>query len=281
VTVDNPNEGEFNDLLTLRVNQTTEVNGVPFAQNTSTVDSLPAGEGTFTITAPADNDAVPRWWSRHVNNGERSTVTTTATGTADIAVTTLPVSLPDRQNTQTTNIIGQVETEERVTTEGGEHVLTITEVDAEWGVSDPQSAPLIVTTEIRNENTFSSVTIEGIDYVVNLNSVTVADNSSENSYTIAPGATRRVSYVIYLDNQKMDEWWPTHIRNDEVTRMSSNTTATIQTPEGTERVSFDILGNGTTIETDFLGGSEDGSSGSTGTSSTNALAPPAAAAEGS
>jgi LEA14-like dessication related protein len=116
---------------------------------------------------------------------------------------------------------------------------------------------------------------------VNLNSVTVADNSSENSHTIAPGATRRVSYVIYLDNQKMDEWWPTHIRNDEVTRMSSNTTATIQTPEGTKRVSFDILGNDTTIETDFLGGGDDGSSGSTGTSSTNALAPPTAAAEGS
>jgi LEA14-like dessication related protein len=283
VTVDNPNEGEFNDLLSLRVNQTTEVNDVLFAQNTSTVESLPAGEGTFTISALANNDAVPRWWSRHINNGERSTVTTTATGTADIAVTTLPVGLPDRQNTQTTDVIGQIETEEpqRVTTESGEHVLTITEVDAEWGVSDPQSAPLIVTTEIRNENTFSSVTIEGIDYVVNLNSVTVADNSSENSYTIAPGATRRVSYVIYLDNQKMDEWWPTHIRNDEVTRMSSNTTATIQTPEGTERAAFDILGNDTTIETDFLGGSDDGSSGSTDTSSTNALAPPAAAAEGS
>ncbi|PSP99446.1 hypothetical protein BRC89_04685 [Halobacteriales archaeon QS_4_70_19] len=272
VDVTNPNEGDYNDLLTLRVNRTTTVNGVTFAEGTSAVEDLPAGNGSFTVSADADNDAVPRWWSRHVENGEESTVRTTATGTADIAVTSLPVSLPDREATETTDITGQLRSaeDERVTTEDGRHVLTITDVVAEWQDATPQRAKLRVSTEIRNENTFQSITIERLDYVVGLNSVQVADNASTTSHTIPPGATRRVSYVIYLDNQKMDEWWPTHVRNDEVTVMSADTTATVDTPQGTERVSFDLFGNDTTIETDLLG-SESGSGSADGT---NSLAPP-------
>lgn len=278
VAVTNPNEGEFNDLLSLRVDQTTTVNGVPFAQDTSTVEQLPAGNSTFTINALANNDAVPRWWSRHINNGERSTVVTTASGTADIAVTTLPVSLPDRRNTETTDIAEQVSSEENraVTTESGRQVLTILDTDAAWGESTPQRAPLHVTVQVRNDNALSSITIERLDYVVNLNDVTIADNSSSRSYTIGPGQTRDITYTVYLNNQRMDEWWPTHVRNDEVTRMTTNTTVVVDTPEGTERVSFDILGNGTTIETDFLG-SKGADAGSTDGSAS--LEPPAARAD--
>jgi LEA14-like dessication related protein len=278
VETNNPNDGAYADLLTLRVDRATTVNGVTFAENSTAVDGLPPGNGSFTLSADADNDAVPRWWSRHVNNGERSTVRTNATGEADIGVTALDLDLPDEERTESTDIIGQVETEEaqRVTTEDGRHVLTITEVEAEWGESTPERAPLLVTAEIRNENAFESVTIERVDYVVNLNSVTVADNSSTEAKTIAPGRTRRITYAIYLDNQRMDEWWPTHIRNDEVTRMTTNTTAVVDTPRNTERVGFDLLGNDTTIETDFLGTKSEGSADG---ESTNALAPPPAAAE--
>jgi LEA14-like dessication related protein len=280
VDVSNPNEGEFNDLLSLRVDQTTRVNDVVFARNRSTVERLPAGNGSFTLSAFALNDAVPKWWSRHINNGERSTVTTNTTGVADIAVTSLPVALPDQRSTQTTDILSQIESDEsqRVTADDRRHVLTIQQVDAEWGESTPERAPLRVTAEITNENTLSSVTIERLDYVVNLNSVTIAANSSTESHTIPPGATRSVTYTIYLDNQKMDEWWPTHIRNDELTRMTTTTTATVDTPQGTETVAFDLFGEGTTIETDFLGSSTDDEGGAG--SSTNALAPPAAAGSG-
>lgn len=278
VGTSNPNDGAYDDLLTLQVDRTTTVNGVTFAENSTTVDGLPPGNGSFTLSADADNDAVPEWWSRHINSGERSTVRTNATGVADVAVTALDLDLPDEERTQSTDVLGQIETEEdrRVTTEDGRHVLTITQVEAEWGESTPERAPLLVTTEIRNENTLESVTIERVDYVVNLNSVTVADDSNTDARTIAPGQTRQVTYTIYLDNQRMDEWWPTHIRNDEVTRMTADTTAVVDTPRGTESVPFDLLGNDTTIETDFLGTESDGT---TDTEGTNALAPPVAAAE--
>lgn len=277
VDVRNPNEGEFNDLLSLRVNQTTAVNGVTFARDTSTVEELPAGNSSFTINALADNDAVPRWWSRHINNGERSTVATTATGTADIAVTTLPVDLPDRRTTEETDILGDIESEENrpVTTDDGQRVLTILDTQAEWGESTPERAPLLVTAQVRNEQ-ISPITIERLDYVVDLNSVTIADNSTAESYTLGPGATRDITFRIYLDNGRMDEWWPTHIRNDEVTRMTTNTTAVVDTPDGTRRATFDIFGNGTTIETDFLGSNGDAGDGS-GTDGSASLAPPPAA----
>ncbi|WP_276260847.1 LEA type 2 family protein [Haloglomus litoreum] len=278
VDVRNPNEGEFNDLLSLRVNQTTTVNDVPFARDTSTVEELPAGNSSFTISALADNDAVPRWWSRHINNGERSTVVTAASGTADIAVTTLPVDLPDRRTTQETDILASIESEENraVRTEGGQRVLTILDTQAEWGESTPERAPLLVTAQVRNEQV-APITIERLDYVVDLNSVTIADNSTARSYNLGPGATRDITFRIYLDNQKMDEWWPTHVRNDEVTRMTTNTTAVVDTPDGTRRATFDIFGNGTTIETDFLGTKGDADDGS-GTDGSASLAPPPTAA---
>jgi LEA14-like dessication related protein len=272
VDLTNPNGPATNDLLSLAVDRTTTVNGVRFAENSSTVERLPRGDGSFTVTADADNDAVPRWWSRHINNGERSTVRTNATGTADIAVTRLPVSLPDRQTVSETDIVGQVATtnDSRVTTRDGRHVATIAEVDAEWGVSDRQSAPMVVTVAVRNENALSSITIERLDYVVDLNGVTVADDASIRSYTIAPGATRRISYVVSIDNQRMDEWWPTHVRNDEVTRMTSNTSVVVDTPRGEDRANVDIFGDGATIETDLLGSEAPATDGAS-------LAPPGAA----
>jgi LEA14-like dessication related protein len=254
VAVSNPNEGSYNDLLSLGVEQTTEVNNVTFARNETTVEQLPTGNGSFGFSSYADSDAVPQWWSRHINNGERSTVVTTADGTADIGITTLPVDLPDRRTTQETSVIEELNSDENEPVEAdGRTVLTITETRAEWGRSTPERAPLEVTVTARNENTLSEVTVSRLEYVVDINDVRLADNASTRSYTIPPGATRELTYTLYLDNQQMDEWWPTHVRNDERSVLTTNTTAVIETRRGTERATFDIFGNGTVIETDFLG----------------------------
>lgn len=251
-TVHNPNSGAFGDVLELRVNETTTINGVKVTDGTGTLDGLEPGNNTLTVTGTMDHDTVPRWWARHVNNGERSTVETTTTGTVDIGVTTLDVNPPDRTNTQETDVLRNLDSDEdQEIQRDGRTIATIRQTRAEWGEATPERAPVTVDVTIENEQ-LSTMTIRDIDYLVQLNDVTLADDRIDESYTIAPLSTETIELTLVLNNSKMAAWWPTHVRNGERSTLHTETEATVEVGGRSERVTFDALGGNTTVRTDLL-----------------------------
>jgi LEA14-like dessication related protein len=261
VSIDNPNGEAYTDLLTLTVDQRTRIGEVVVAENTSRVDELPTGVGNVTVTAPKQHSTVPRWWASHVNNGERSRVRTTVTGVADVGLTTLPVALPDRNGTVETDVAAQLSSDEPSAVEqDGRTVATVVETDAEWASATPERGEITMRVTVRNEQTLSSLNIRDVNYTVALNEVRLADRRElDRTFEIPPGTTRTLEFTVVLDHTKMAEWWPTHVRNGERSRLDTRAHATVEAGGRSERVAFDFLGSNEVIETDVL--ADDGESG--------------------
>lgn len=245
----NDNDEEFSDLLTLDIQQQTTLAGLTVASGTEHVDQLPQGEGQIEVTTTKDHSVVPEWWAAHLNNGEVSETRTETTGEADVAVTTLPLDLEDRQSTIETGLLADLN-DDSTQREGP---LRIHSTEAVWDDPTPEEGPIVVTADIENTSPLSSVTIRDVDYVVDINGIELADARAPEEHTLTPGERREVQFTIVLDNSKMEDWWPTHVRNDEGSEIGRDVTATIETDGEEERRDLEFLSETVEVETDLLG----------------------------
>lgn len=256
VPVSNPNdEGPLNSLLSVTLDQSTSINGIEVAAGSTTVASIPPGNSTVSMTSEMDNSLVPEWWSAHINNGEHSTVETVQSGTVDLGFTKFTLDEERRTNTIETSTLDPLNTtEDRAihSPSSNQKLLVVKQTTAEWGQSTPQEAPIEVTAVFHNDQAVP-VTIDSISYVMRMNSVKVADDEAVLGTTIQPGETKTVTFTIMVDNQKMDEWWVTHVNNNEVTTTKFSIVATMTAGGETEEVPFGFLSDDQQIETDVLG----------------------------
>ncbi|PSQ10687.1 hypothetical protein BRC93_08605 [Halobacteriales archaeon QS_5_70_15] len=251
VGVRNPGSA-YADLVELELREGTSINGV-VVSNGSTTAELPSGNGTLALVSRQDNDAVPRWWSRHIDNGERSTVVTETRGTAEVGVTTLPLSLPDRERSVSTDVLSEVESDEpSAVSVGGRDVATVPGTTAEWGDSTPERAPIEMTVTVTNERSVPMM-LRDVNYTVALNGVRLADERElDRTFEIPPKTTRTLEFTLYLNNSRTAAWWPTHVRNGERSELTTEAYGTVEVFGASERVELDFLGTNATVETDLL-----------------------------
>jgi LEA14-like dessication related protein len=252
VTVVNPNSGPVADLLRLSVGETVTIEGVTVADDRTAVGTLDPGPNDVSHVVRMDNAAVPRWWARHVNSGERSTVVASPTATADVGFTKFDVRLQSRESTFETDLLGGLgSTNPQPLTIEGQEVGTVLETRAEWGEATVERTPVEVS--VRVENTAPvPITISDLGYDVRMNDVVVGNGTSSGSVQVPAGATRTLTYTLVLDSQSMDEWWVTHVRNGERTVVSYDAAVTVSVRDRSERVPVAALSTNQTVETDVL-----------------------------
>jgi len=252
VTVFNSNGPVVNDFVRFRMASQTTINGVDFGSGERTEDRLAQGTSVVNYTSVLDNARVPEWWARHLNGGETSTVRTTTTTAVDAGFTTLAVPTEDRTSNFTTNLLADLNTDEpQPITADGQTYLVAERTEAAWGEATAQTAPLSAESTVRNERAFP-ITVQRIDYTVSINDVTLADGSQQDGTTILPGETETIALSMALDNSKMDQWWVTHVRNDESSLLDVDATATISAAGQTRTVPLEMFSKNQTIETDVL-----------------------------
>lgn len=253
LTVENPNDAEFGDLISLTVRQSSSIHGVPVADGGTTTSGLNAGTNTLSLTSEFRHSTVPVWWAHHLNAGEESTVNTRTNATVDVGVTTLNASVPDRQQTLTTDLLaGFNDTSDRAIEQNGRRVATIHETSATWGHATEHHAPIDAQVTIENERS-RAIEIRDITYTVTLNGVALADNRTvDEEYDIPPLATKTIEPTFVLNNTKMEEWWPTHVRNGETSQLRTEVYATVDTPLGSQRIELESFGQNRTVTTELF-----------------------------
>ncbi|ELZ22306.1 membrane protein NosY precursor [Halosimplex carlsbadense 2-9-1] len=251
--IDNPNDDErLNELLALDTAQRTAINDITVARGGHRTEGLDAGRSAFAFVSEMNNSKVPAWWARHLDAGERSTITTTPSVRADLGFTTFDVAVPNRTSEVRTDLLVGMGGESETVAVSGEPALVVNSEAAEWGDATPETAPILVNATLANERA-APVDVTAIDYRVALNDVVLADRTVPETYRVAPGESRSVGFEMALDNGRMDEWWVTHVRNGESTNVSVAVTATVETPRGTETVELDSLSRNGTMTTDVFG----------------------------
>jgi LEA14-like dessication related protein len=176
-----------------------------------------------------------------------------AGGLGEVVPRPFEFDLPNQREPVTTAVL------EPINNDGPETVqlihephLVIENQTAEWGQPTSNRTPIDVATSI--DNRFSSgATIENYTYRLSMNEVIVGNGTLGETHQIPPGTTRTVDIRLHMRNPKMNQWWVSHLRNDESSVITIEISAIVSVDGTTERVPIQFPNQTTMIETAILG----------------------------
>ncbi len=258
LVVDNPNPIGV-QLGDTTINYTVRMNEVPMAVGGRTGLDIETGNSTVPFTTRMDNGQIPAWWVTHVNNDERTVVTINATVRTSI-LGRHQYDLTQEREIET-DIIGNFNSNETRPVESdspppvfSNPVLYVNRTGAEWGEATEQATPIDMEFVMYNPQT-TPFTVTELGYEITMNGVKVGEGRTDDIAAIPPGATETVRTRARIINPNLDDWWVTHLRNDQVTTLRIEFYATVSAdalPRDV-RIPLDRLGYEETIETDIFG----------------------------
>ncbi len=227
------------------------LNDVRVARGHEAGVAIPPGNTTIETTATFDNTEIPAWWVTHVNRNESSTMRTTA----DVGLAGLPVgpTLTVRRTEVETDFLGALKRDEpaRLALNDTE-ILRVGNQSGRWGEADAERTPLVVSNELENVHE-RPVEIAGTVYEIRMNDVVVGAGETTEGITLAPGESATYDIEAAIDTQRMQQWWVSHLRNDETTDLRVEVFAVAEVDGERERLPLTVYERRAVFETDFLG----------------------------
>jgi LEA14-like dessication related protein len=215
------------------------------------------------------NSKIPPWWVSHIRNDEVTNVTIDA----QIQTSILGNRQFDLQQNQQveTDIIGQFNSEETRPVDGPSNplysnpVLYINETEAQWGSVSQQETPIDMAFTVYNPQS-KPYAITEVGYEVTMNGIGVGEGATDRTYVIPGRASETIQTTPIIKNPRLDDWWVSHLQNDQVTQLRIDFYAKVELPTGQQiRVPLDALTYERTIETDIFGNKDEGGASTSGT----------------
>jgi LEA14-like dessication related protein len=262
LTVYNPNPIGIR-LGGVGVNYTVAMNGIEMATGEKNGVGIGTGNSTVSLTTLLQNDRIPEWWASHVNGGERTALTVDAT----VSSSTLGQSAgfsPVNRSIET-DILGQFNSTEDQPVNANvplvdDPILVIEERRASWGEATTETTPIDMEFRVFNPKQ-QPVVVSNIGYNITMNGIDVGSGETEEAVSIPPEAAEEVGLPTAMRTQALDEWWVSHLQNNQVTQLTIDFYVEVSPPGSGEtiRVPLDDATYTKTIETDFFGSKAGGS----------------------
>jgi len=243
------------------VNYTVAMNDIRMAGGDKRGVGIGTGNSTVNLTTHLRNERIPAWWASHVRGGERTDLTVSATvqpGFVGRSATFQPAA-----ETIETDLLGQFNsTADRPVNAGialvDDPVLVVQRTNASWGNVTDAETPIDLEFEVYNPKA-APVAVSNVGYDISMNGVQVGEGELAETESIPPKTARVVETPTVIDNDRLDEWWVTHVRNDQTTELRIDFYAEVELPgiSETVRVPLDELTYTQTIETDMFGNKGD------------------------
>ncbi|TKX42122.1 MULTISPECIES: LEA type 2 family protein [unclassified Halorubrum] len=240
------------------VNYTVSMNDVEMARGGREGIGVASGNSSIAFETALANDAIPPWWTSHVRNGERTTVAIDATVTSDLLGRSADLT---RTREIETDLIGAFASEETRPLNADaplvdDPVLYVNETRGRWGTVSEAETPIEMEFDVYNPNLEPYVVTE-IGYDVTMNGVAMGSGSTEEEYVIPSHGSETVELTAALRNERLDEWWVTHldesVNGHQVSDLRIEFYAVVELPTGEEfTVPLDALTYEETIETDIF-----------------------------
>ncbi|OYR64735.1 hypothetical protein DJ71_22695, partial [Halorubrum sp. E3] len=135
-------------------------------------------------------------------------------------------------------------------------VLYVNETRGRWGTVSGEETPIEMEFDAYNPNLEPYVVTE-IGYDVTMNGVAMGSGSTEEEYVIPSYGSETVELSAALRNERLDEWWVTHLNESvnghQVSDLRIEFYAVVELPSGEElTVPLDALTYEETVETDIF-----------------------------
>lgn len=220
LTVRNPNPIGIS-IEAVDISHTLFMNGIRMGSGEREQLRLPQGNSTVEVVTGVRNDRIPEWWVSHVRRGERTNVTVDAR----VSQRTLDRSLSRTVATRSieTDIVSAFETNRTRPINASvpyvsNPILYVNRTDARWSNVSENRTVVTANLTVTNPKSFA-VPLDNVTYNVSMNGVQTGSGSTRNLTAIPADSTRNVTARLVIDNSKLDEWWVTHVRNDQRTRV--------------------------------------------------------------
>lgn len=261
------------------VTYTVMMNDVAMASGNKDGLAVESGNSTLEFNTTMRNDRIPPWWASHINNGEVTNVTIDArVQTSVLGNQTFDI---EQERQVETDLIGQFNSDETRPVNGPSSptydnpVLYINETSGAWGNVTEAETPIEMAFVVYNPQLEPYVITE-VGYEITMNNVTVGEGITDEPYVIEGGTTETIRTTTVIDNSQLDDWWVTHLQNDQVTQLRIDFYARLELPTGdTVRLPLNELTYQKELETDIFGtkdesgGSASGDDGATATRTEN------------
>jgi len=278
LVVDNPNPVGVR-LGGTTVDYTVNMNDVALATGEKSGIALGTGETTLPFTTSVRNERIPDWWVSHVGGDEREHTEVTVDATVRSSLLGGRSVEIAQQESIDTDIIGQFRSNESRPVNASsplvsDPVLVVRRTGAQWGTVTDAETPIRMWMDVYNPKPVPYVVTE-IGYNITMNGVAVGNGTTDESYVIPGESEERVRMRTVVDNDRLDEWWVTHLRRNQVTDLRIDFFARVELPSGqVVRVPLDALTYERTIETDIFGNKNESSAPTAGSGGGDATTSP-------
>ena len=237
---------------------TVEMNGIEMARGEKAGVSIPKGNSSLHFSTAMDNGKIPAWWTSHLRNGEHTDLAVNANVHSSLVGASF--AAPKVERSIDTDVIGEFNSSERRPINVNrpfveDPVAYIEQTNATWGEISTERTPIELRFTVSNPKSVP-ITVSEVGYDLTMNDVAMGEGATERTYVIPPGGTRTIETTVILRNERLDEWWATHLRNDQVTDLRIDFYARIDLSAvggGSVRVPLNDLTYTKEIETDLFG----------------------------
>lgn len=257
LVVDNPMVLRLGDAVA-DVNYTVSLNGVVVATERERRVRLSGPRDVVNVSTWLDNDDIQEWWVTHVNRNQSTTVRVDPTVALQYGGVALPAGRLTRTRTVNTGLLEPLRIERNRRLEAfGRTVLIVNGTDARLRHATIDRTPIHASATLTNPLSVP-VPVTRVNYTIRMNGVVVGNGTAARGTVIPPGATRTLEARAAIDNAKLDEWWVTHLRNDETTRLSVEFDATVGFGGVERRLPLEFITYNRTVHTDVFGSDGEG-----------------------
>ena len=254
LVVSNPNPVGVS-LGDVTVSYDVTMNDVKMASGTKEGVSVASGNSTVEFTTKMRNDRIPAWWVSHVRNGEQTTVRVDASVRSGTLNRTFDAPPVERQ--VQTDVISQFNSSETRPINASQPFVSdpvayVNETSAQWGEVTKAETPIDMRFVVYNPKTMP-LAISEIGYTIAMNNITVGEGTSDREHVVEGHSSETIRTETAIRNGKLDDWWISHLENEQVTQLRIDFYAKIELGGETFRIPLDQLTYTKTIETDIFG----------------------------
>jgi len=248
ITVDNPLLLRVGDGVA-NVRYTVAMNDVRFADEREKQVQLQGRDDVVTVRTWVDNDEIPDWWVTHINRNETTTVRVDPTVALEYGGVDAPADSLTRERTFRTDLLEPLQTERtREFSAFNQTALVVNETDARWGDATSERTPINASATVTNPLP-APLPVTNVSYTVRMNGIVVGQGQAGQQTLIPAGSTQTLRANASIDNSELDEWWVTHLRNNETTRLSVDFNATVEYAGIERELPLDFVSYNRTFET--------------------------------
>jgi len=198
----------------VEVDYTVKMNNIEMAYGTIEKINLKKGDTTIEVSSYISNTKIPMWWVSHIENNETTIVNIEPVVVINAEFIQPHIERPSKTIPIITNLLADINTDKERNIDVGPINLTLNSVSANWGNVSNETTEIRIDVEVHNPLPIT-VPMPQINYNIEINNISIGNGSIEDSIILKANNDSNVNLVTKVNNKGIDDWFVSHLQNDE------------------------------------------------------------------